>query len=108
MHIYSFVNQTELSRLIASLVHQQPLSELLSSKKYLQYNMAQMREKEDIQNWVGARKGLVGDGELTQSLLQNPDAVVLLDEIEKAHPHISEFLLSVFDHRGTIQGNSSS
>lgn len=86
------------------------LASLLSdalSRKLITIDMASYKNAEDIDNLVGPRAGLVGKGHLFENLRSNPNAVVLLDEIEKAHPSIiSEFLLPIFSD-GTLQDKKS-
>lgn len=65
--------------------------------------MVNFKEAQDVDSFVGPRAGLVGEGHLFEGLNAHPDSVVILDEIEKAHPSIiSEFLLPIFSD-GTLQ-----
>lgn len=69
----------------------------------LKMDMGNFKDMQDIDSFVGPRPGLVGEGHLFESLKDHPNSVVILDEIEKAHPTIiSEFLLPVFSD-GTLQ-----
>ena len=97
----SGTGKTELARRIASVVHAAPLAELLRDKRFVQIPMGQYKDKNSADNLVGPPVGIEGTGQLTGALLENPDAVVLLDEFEKAHPEaIPDVLLSAFDGSG--------
>ena len=57
---------------------------------------------EDQKSFFGPPKGIVGVGDLPELLREWPDAVILLDEIEKAHPSFARALLKVFDTNGAV------
>jgi len=87
------------------------LSEALSMK-LVRFDMSEYQEKHSMAKLIGAPPGYVGyeDGNLGGGLLiseieRNPHAIILLDEIEKAHPDISNLLLQVMDE-GTITGSN--
>ena len=87
------------------------LSENLSMK-LLRFDMSEYQEKHSAAKLIGAPPGYVGyeDGNLGGGLLiseveRNPHAIILLDEIEKAHPDISNLLLQIMDE-GTITGSN--
>ncbi len=87
------------------------LSESLSMK-LIRFDMSEYQEKHSMAKLIGAPPGYVGyeDGNLGGGLLiseieRNPHAIILLDEIEKAHPDISNLLLQVMDE-GTITGSN--
>ena len=66
----------------------------------VRFDMSEYQEKHTINNLVGSPRGYVGSeqtGLFSESLRRQPYSVVLLDEIEKAHPDIFNFFLSVFD-----------
>lgn len=70
----------------------------------LRFDMSEYMEKHTISKLIGAPAGYVGyenGGLLTDAILKNPHSVVLLDEIEKAHPDIFNILLQVMDY-GTL------
>ncbi len=74
----------------------------------LRYDMSEYMEKHAVSRLIGAPPGYVGyeqGGLLTDAVLKNPHAVVLLDEIEKAHPDVFNILLQVMDH-GTLTDNN--
>ncbi len=72
--------------------------------RFLRFDMSEYMEKHTVSRLVGAPPGYVGyeeGGLLTESVTKNPYAVLLLDEIEKAHPDIYNILLQVMDN-GTL------
>lgn len=86
--------KTELAKL---------LSEYLGMK-FIRFDMSEFQEKHSVAKLIGAPPGYVGyeDGNLGGGMLikeieKNPNAVVLLDEVEKAHPDVFNVLLSVID-----------
>jgi ATP-dependent Clp protease ATP-binding subunit ClpA len=87
------------------------LSENLSMK-LIRFDMSEYQEKHSMAKLIGAPPGYVGyeDGNLGGGLLiseveRNPHSIILLDEIEKAHPDISNLLLQVMDE-GYITGSN--
>jgi ATP-dependent Clp protease ATP-binding subunit ClpA len=87
------------------------LSEAMSMK-LLRYDMSEYQEKHAMAKLIGAPPGYVGyeDGNLGGGLLisdieRNPHSIILMDEIEKAHPDISNLLLQIMDE-GTITGSN--
>jgi ATP-dependent Clp protease ATP-binding subunit ClpA len=87
------------------------LSENLSMK-LIRFDMSEYQEKHSMAKLIGAPPGYVGyeDGNLGGGLLiseveRNPHSIILLDEIEKAHPDISNLLLQIMDE-GTITGSN--
>jgi len=87
------------------------LSEAMSMK-LLRYDMSEYQEKHSMAKLIGAPPGYVGyeDGNLGGGLLiseveRNPHSIILLDEIEKAHPDISNLLLQIMDE-GFITGSN--
>lgn len=91
------------------------LAKLLSenlSMKLIRFDMSEYQEKHSMAKLIGAPPGYVGyeDGNLGGGLLiseieRNPHSIILLDEIEKAHPDISNLLLQMMDE-GTITGSN--
>ncbi|MEK6805649.1 MAG: ATP-dependent Clp protease ATP-binding subunit ClpA [Pseudomonadota bacterium] len=74
----------------------------------LRYDMSEYMERHTVSRLIGAPPGYVGfdqGGLLTDSVLKHPHAVVLLDEVEKAHPDVFNLLLQVMDH-GTLTDNN--
>lgn len=92
------VGKTELSRQLAHGM----------GVPFLRYDMSEYAEKHTISRLIGAPPGYVGfdqAGLLTDAVIKNPHSIVLLDEIEKAHPEIWNVLLQIMDH-GTLTDNN--
>jgi ATP-dependent Clp protease ATP-binding subunit ClpA len=76
--------------------------------EFLRYDMSEYMERHTVSRLIGAPPGYVGfdqGGLLTDAVLKHPHAVVLLDEVEKAHPDVFNLLLQVMDH-GTLTDNN--
>ncbi len=74
----------------------------------LRFDMSEYMERHTVSRLIGAPPGYVGydqGGLLTDAVIQNPHCVLLLDEIEKAHPDVFNLLLQVMDH-GTLTDNN--
>ena len=74
----------------------------------IRFDMSEYMERHTVSRLIGAPPGYVGfdqGGLLTDAVIQNPHAVILLDEIEKAHPDVFNLLLQVMDH-GTLTDNN--
>jgi len=92
------VGKTEVSK---------QLSEIMGIE-LLRFDMSEYMERHTVSRLIGAPPGYVGfdqGGLLTDAVTKNPHAVVLLDEIEKAHPEVFNLLLQVMDH-GTLTDNN--
>ena len=92
------VGKTEVARQLAYLLG----IELIS------FDMSEYMERHAVSRLIGAPPGYVGfdqGGLLTEAITKKPHAVLLLDEIEKAHPDIFNILLQVMDH-GTLTDNN--
>lgn len=91
------------------------LAKLLSQHlgmKLLRYDMSEYQERHTVAKLIGAPPGYVGydDGNLGGGLLisdieKNPNCIILMDEIEKAHPDVSNILLQMMDE-GTVAGSN--
>ncbi|CCG84160.1 protein of unknown function [Taphrina deformans PYCC 5710] len=74
-----------------------------SDRALIRFDMSEFQEKHSLSRLIGAPPGYVGfdtaggGGELTESVRRRPYAVILLDELEKAHPDVSLLLLQVLD-----------
>jgi len=87
------VGKTELAKALAEQLFNQ-------EEALLRFDMSEFMEKHSVSRLVGAPPGYVGydeGGQLTEALRRRPYAVVLLDEIEKAHPDVFHILLQIFD-----------
>tara|TARA_R110000796_G_scaffold14381_27_gene46926 strand:- start:700 stop:2958 length:2259 start_codon:yes stop_codon:yes gene_type:complete len=76
--------------------------------KLIRFDMSEYMERHTVSRLIGAPPGYVGydqGGLLTDAVIKNPHCVVLLDEIEKAHPDVFNLLLQVMDH-GTLTDNN--
>ncbi len=76
--------------------------------KFLRFDMSEYMEKHSVARLIGSPPGYVGfdqGGLLTEEVGKNPWSVLLLDEIEKAHPDLFNILLQVMDH-GTLTDNN--
>ncbi len=85
------VGKTEVAKQLASLM----------GIELLRFDMSEYMEKHTVSRLIGAPPGYVGfdqGGLLTDGVDQNPHCVLLLDEIEKAHPDLFNILLQVMDH----------
>jgi len=74
----------------------------------LRFDMSEYMERHAVSRLIGAPPGYVGydqGGQLTEAVTKKPYCVILLDEIEKAHPDIYNILLQVMDH-GTLTDNN--
>ncbi|MDX2170555.1 MAG: ATP-dependent Clp protease ATP-binding subunit ClpA [Deltaproteobacteria bacterium] len=75
---------------------------------FLRFDMSEYMEKHTVSRLIGAPPGYVGfdqGGLLTEAITRNPHAVLLLDEIEKAHPDLFNVLLQVMDHATLTDNN---
>jgi ATP-dependent Clp protease ATP-binding subunit ClpA len=92
------VGKTEVSRQLASVM----------GMELVRFDMSEYMERHTVSRLIGAPPGYVGfdqGGLLTDAVTKNPHCVVLLDEIEKAHPEVFNLLLQVMDH-GTLTDNN--
>jgi len=87
------VGKTELARALAT--------EVFGSDEHLiRVDMSEYMEKHAVSRMIGAPPGYIGhdqEGQLTGKLRRRPHCVVLLDEVEKAHPEVFDLFLQVFD-----------
>jgi ATP-dependent Clp protease ATP-binding subunit ClpA len=78
--------------------------------KLVRFDMSEYQEKHSIAKLIGSPPGYVGfdddAGQLITKLQENPNCVLLLDEIEKAHPDVSQILLQLMDN-GKVTGSNS-
>ena len=92
------VGKTEVTRQLAQLL----------GIELLRFDMSEYMERHTVSRLIGAPPGYVGydqGGLLTDAVIQNPHGVLLLDEVEKAHPDVYNLLLQVMDH-GTLTDNN--
>jgi len=92
------VGKTEVTRQLA----------LALGVEFLRFDMSEYMERHTVSRLIGAPPGYVGfdqGGLLTEAVTKHPHSVLLLDEIEKAHPDVFNLLLQVMDH-GTLTDNN--
>jgi ATP-dependent Clp protease ATP-binding subunit ClpA len=92
------VGKTEVTRQLAQLL----------GIELIRFDMSEYMERHTVSRLIGAPPGYVGfdqGGLLTEAVIKQPHAIVLLDEIEKAHPDVFNLLLQVMDH-GTLTDNN--
>nr|NIP39294.1 AAA domain-containing protein [Candidatus Dadabacteria bacterium]NIS09424.1 AAA domain-containing protein [Candidatus Dadabacteria bacterium]NIY22662.1 AAA domain-containing protein [Candidatus Dadabacteria bacterium] len=92
------VGKTELAKQLAAAM----------GIEFLRFDMSEYMEKHTVSRLIGSPPGYVGydqGGQLTEAINQNPHAVLLLDEIEKAHEDIYNILLQVMDHATLTDSN---
>lgn len=92
------VGKTEVSRQLAKVM----------GMELIRFDMSEYMERHTVSRLIGAPPGYVGfdqGGLLTEAVNKNPHCVLLLDEIEKAHPEVFNILLQVMDH-GTLTDNN--
>jgi ATP-dependent Clp protease ATP-binding subunit ClpA len=76
--------------------------------EFLRFDMSEYMERHTVSRLIGAPPGYVGfdqGGLLTEAITKHPHCVLLLDEVEKAHPDVFNLLLQVMDH-GTLTDNN--
>lgn len=92
------VGKTEVSRQLATIM----------GIELIRFDMSEYMERHTVSRLIGAPPGYVGfdqGGLMTEAVSKNPHCVLLLDEIEKAHPDVFNLLLQVMDH-GTLTDNN--
>ncbi len=92
------VGKTEVTRQLAKVL----------GIELIRFDMSEYMERHTVSRLIGAPPGYVGyeqGGLLTEAITKHPHAVLLLDEIEKAHPDVYNLLLQVMDH-GTLTDNN--
>ncbi|PTU30810.1 ATP-dependent Clp protease ATP-binding subunit ClpA [Stenotrophobium rhamnosiphilum] len=92
------VGKTEVTKQLAQLL----------GIELIRFDMSEYMERHTVSRLIGAPPGYVGfdqGGLLTEAVIKHPHCVVLLDEIEKAHPDVFNLLLQVMDH-GTLTDNN--
>jgi ATP-dependent Clp protease ATP-binding subunit ClpC len=87
------VGKTEVARALAAFLFG-------SEKSLVRFDMSEFMEKHSVSKLIGSPPGYVGyeeGGQLTERVKRNPYSIILLDEIEKAHPDVYNILLQVFE-----------
>ena len=92
------VGKTEVARQVAAIL----------GVEFIRFDMSEYMEKHAVARLIGAPPGYVGfdqGGLLTDAIRKHPHSVLLLDEIEKAHPDLFNILLQVMDHATLTDNN---
>ena len=92
------VGKTEITNQLAKIL----------DLELIRFDMSEYMERHTVSRLIGAPPGYVGfdqGGLLTEAVSKHPHSVVLLDEIEKAHPEVFNLLLQIMDH-GTLTDNN--
>ena len=92
------VGKTEVTRQLA----------MVMGIEFIRFDMSEYMERHTVSRLIGAPPGYVGfdqGGLLTEAIAKHPHCVLLLDEVEKAHPDVFNLLLQVMDH-GTLTDNN--
>ncbi len=92
------VGKTEVARQMARIM----------GVELIRFDMSEYMESHTVSRLIGAPPGYVGfdqGGLLTEAVTKNPHAILLLDEVEKAHPDLFNLLLQIMDH-GTLTDNN--
>jgi ATP-dependent Clp protease ATP-binding subunit ClpA len=95
------VGKTEVAKQLARIL----------GVSFLRFDMSEYMERHSVSRLIGAPPGYVGfdqGGLLTDAVTKTPHAVLLLDEIEKAHPDVFNILLQVMDHGRLTDNNGKS
>lgn len=97
----SGIGKTELAKQIANYIHKDV------KKGFIRIDMSEYQEKHEVAKFIGSPPGYVGHeqgGQLTKKLKQCPNAVVLFDEVDKAHPDVLTIMLQLFDEGRLTDG----
>ena len=92
------VGKTEVSKQLA----------LIMGIEFIRFDMSEYMERHTVSRLIGAPPGYVGydqGGLLTEAVTKHPHSIILLDEVEKAHPEVFNILLQIMDH-GTLTDNN--
>lgn len=95
------VGKTELAKALAEFMFDDP-------NHMIRLDMSEYEERHSISRMIGAPPGYVGyddAGQLTEAVRRRPYSVILLDEIEKAHPNIYDSMLQIFDDGRLTDGH---
>ncbi|RXN02452.1 caseinolytic peptidase B -like protein [Labeo rohita] len=93
--------KTELAKQVARYMHKD------IKKGFIRMDMSEFQEKHEVAKFIGSPPGYVGHeegGQLTKRLKQCPNAVVLFDEVDKAHPDVLTIMLQLFDEGRLTDG----
>ncbi|KAG7479472.1 caseinolytic peptidase B protein-like [Solea senegalensis] len=97
----SGIGKTELAKQVARYMHKD------IKKGFIRLDMSEFQEKHEVAKFIGSPPGYVGHeegGQLTKQLKAFPNAVVLFDEVDKAHPDVLTIMLQLFDEGRLTDG----
>ncbi|XP_026196549.1 caseinolytic peptidase B protein homolog [Anabas testudineus] len=97
----SGIGKTELAKQVARYMHKD------IKKGFIRMDMSEFQEKHEVAKFIGSPPGYVGHeegGQLTKLLRACPNAVVLFDEVDKAHPDVLTIMLQLFDEGRLTDG----
>ncbi|XP_058490250.1 mitochondrial disaggregase [Solea solea] len=97
----SGIGKTELAKQVARYMHKD------IKKGFIRLDMSEFQEKHEVAKFIGSPPGYVGHeegGQLTKQLKVFPNAVVLFDEVDKAHPDVLTVMLQLFDEGRLTDG----
>ncbi|KAM8976893.1 mitochondrial disaggregase [Pelodytes ibericus] len=100
----SGIGKTELAKQTARYLHKD------IKKGFIRLDMSEFQEKHEVAKFIGSPPGYVGHeqgGQLTKKLKQCPNAVVLFDEVDKAHPDVLTIMLQLFDEGRLTDGQGA-
>ncbi|XP_064636467.1 mitochondrial disaggregase-like isoform X2 [Lineus longissimus] len=99
----SGIGKTELAKQVAKYLHKAEKEK----KGFIRLDMSEYQEKHEVAKFIGSPPGYVGHeegGQLTKKLRACPNAVVLFDEVDKAHPDVLTTMLQLFDEGRLTDG----
>ena len=97
----SGIGKTELAKQLAKYIHGK------NPKGFIRLDMSEYQQKHEVAKFIGAPPGYIGfdsGGQVTDKLKECPSAVVLFDEVEKAHPDVPTIMLQLFDEGRLTDG----
>ncbi|XP_051843398.1 caseinolytic peptidase B protein homolog isoform X2 [Antechinus flavipes] len=97
----SGIGKTELAKQTAKYMHKD------GKKGFIRLDMSEFQERHEVAKFIGSPPGYIGHeegGQLTKKLKQCPNAVVLFDEVDKAHPDVLTIMLQLFDEGRLTDG----
>jgi len=97
----SGIGKTELAKQVSKYLHKD------NKAAFIRIDMSEYQEKHEVAKLIGSPPGYVGHddgGQLTKKLKEFPEAVVLFDEVDKAHPDVLTVLLQLFDEGRLTDG----
>lgn len=97
----SGIGKTELAKQVSNYLHKD------KKEGFIRIDMSEYQEKHEVAKFIGSPPGYVGHdegGQLTKALTKCPNAVVLFDEVDKAHPDVLTIMLQLFDEGRLTDG----